>query len=65
MSEVQVNPQIVINDLQAKLSDAEMRETFAKAQVQTLLGQVEEAQRIIADLNQQVRDAEGQVVEVE
>lgn len=64
MSEVQVNPQIVINDLQNKLSDAEMRETFARAQVATLSDQLEslekEAQAVISDLNERIRELEAE-----
>ena len=62
MSELQINPQVVINNLQNKLSDAEMRETFAQAQVAAVQEQLEslekEAQQVISDLNDRIRELE-------
>lgn len=73
MSEIQINVQDVLNNLTAKLSDAEMRATMAEAEKIAYARRINELEQIVADLNAELAKAtrsdavstNGQVVEVD
>lgn len=71
MSEIQLNVQDILNKLQAKLTDAQMAETYAEARAEAWEKRAKELEQVVSDLNLQLdrsrkpEPQEHQVVEVD